>query len=176
MDVRNLIIMRHAKSDWNGENISDFDRPLNQRGLKDAPRMASWFARHLETANLTVDLLISSPALRARQTSDEIIESLKLPDDSIIYDKRMYLASTAVLLEIIRETDDSRKTIMLVGHNPGLENLSQKLSKKQLPLDPDGSLMTTANIIHLQLNESWVDIRQQQAEFVALMRPRQLPG
>jgi len=175
MDVRNLIIMRHAKSDWNGELISDFDRPLNKRGMRDAPRMAHWLARNLAATNLTVDLLISSPAQRAKQTAVEIIEALKLPDNAIVYDKRMYLASNSTLLDIIREIDPQNNNIMLVGHNPGLEHFSQNLCREQLPLDPDGSLLTTANIVHLQLSQSWDRIRHHQAEFVALMRPGQLP-
>ena len=135
MDDHHLIIMRHAKSDWDAGAITDYNRPLNKRGMEDAPRMARWLARHLTTANLTVDLLISSPAQRARQTAEAIIESIKLSDDAVIYDKRMYLASSATLINIIREVDNKYKTIMLVGHNPGLENLSQELCKDHLPMD-----------------------------------------
>lgn len=174
MEVRDLFIMRHAKSDWNNGLISDFDRPLNKRGMKDAPRMALWLEKWLSTNNLSVDLLISSPALRAKQTSEEIISQLKLPQTAVIYDKRMYLAGTDILQDIISETDDKHKSIMLIGHNPGLENLALELSKDQLPIDSEGSLMTTANIIHLRLKQAWTNLEPQTGELVQLMRPRQL--
>ena len=175
MEARDLFIMRHAKSDWNNELISDFDRPLNERGMKDAPRMARWLSERLTENNKALDFLISSPALRAKQTTTEITSHLNLPESAICYDKRMYLASVETLLDIVRETDNKHKSIMLVGHNPGLENLALNLSKEQIPIDPDGSLMTTANIIHLQVKQSWDGLALNEAEFVQLMRPRQLP-
>lgn len=174
MDIRDLFIMRHAKSDWNNDLISDFDRPLNKRGMHDAPRMALWLDNWIASNNLSIDLLVSSPAIRAKQTSEEIISQLKLPDSAVIYDKRMYLASIGTLHDIIRETDEKYKSVMLIGHNPGLENLAVNLSKDQLPIGSDGSLITTANIVHLRLTQPWKNLENRTSELVQLMRPRQL--
>ena len=171
MDFRDIFIMRHAKSDWQIGAISDIDRPLNKRGLRDSPRMADWMI--LE--NLKPNLLISSPALRARQTASVIIDHLNIEDSSVVVDKRMYLASVDTLLTIIRQIDDKHQTIMLVGHNPGLENLAMRLSIDELPTQSDGSLLTTANFVQLRLNKSWQELQDSDAQFIQLMRPRQLP-
>lgn len=171
MATKELIIMRHAKSDWHSENISDFDRPLNKRGLLDVPRMAEWMA----SQNIAPDLLISSPALRARQTTSEVASRLQIDDSSIIYDKRMYLAGVDTLLAIIGEIDNTHTTVMLVGHNPGLETLATGLSRDQLPAAPDGGLMTTANVIQLRTQEAWDALTPHGSEFLQLMRPKQLP-
>lgn len=170
MDFRNIIIMRHAKSDWNNHSLADFDRPLNKRGFKDAPRMAQWML----SQKLKPDLLISSPALRARQTATEVIKHSELDDASVVFDKRMYLASVNTLLSIIREVDSEYRTIMLVGHNPGLENLAIQLTHDELPLQANGSLMTTANIFHFRVSVPWSDLKSKQAEFIQLIRPKEL--
>jgi len=171
MEVRDLIIMRHAKSDWSHEHSADFDRPLNKRGERDAPRMAKW----MTSVKLVPDLLICSPALRARQTATEIINGLDLTDEVIIYDQRMYLASTDTLVNIIRETENKFRAVMLIGHNPGLENLAVELCNDDLLPDQDGGLMTTANIIHLRLHRPWENLERHSCEFVQIMRPKQLP-
>lgn len=163
--------MRHAKSDWNNELLSDFDRPLNKRGVKDAPRMARWMA----DIKLVPDLLVSSPAQRAKQTASEIIDELKIADDAVVFDRRMYLASTETLLQVIRETEPSCKKLMIVGHNPGLEGLALSLCRSEIPLTPDGALLTTANIVHLQLDHAWNAVARHQADLVQLMRPKELP-
>lgn len=170
VEAYELIIMRHAKSDWNNELLSDFDRPLNNRGMKDAPRMARWMGN----TNLVPNLIVSSPALRAKQTASEIIDELKIPDESVVFDRRMYLASTETLLQIIRETDPACKTLMIVGHNPGLENLALDLCKTEIPMNPSGSLLTTANIVHLRLDKTWNAIARNQGELLQVVRPKEL--
>jgi len=171
MDQKELIIMRHAKSDWQHELLSDFDRPLNERGLRDAPRMARWMA----SEKIKPVLLICSPALRARQTAAEIIDQLQIREDSVVFDKRMYLANVETLITILREIDDNIQSVLLIGHNPGLENLAVNLCSEELPLDSDGSLMTTANIVQIQLNSAWKNTETGTNKFIRLMRPKLLP-
>lgn len=171
MDFRKLIIMRHAKSDWNDHSLADFDRPLNKRGTKDAPRMAQWMV----TQNLKPDILISSPALRAKQTASEVIKQLKLPEASVVFDKQMYLASTETLFNIVRAQNDECETVMLVGHNPGLENLALAITEDQMPHQFDGGLMTTANIFLFHVETSWSNVKPKCAKFIQLMRPKELP-
>ena len=171
MDTKELIIMRHAKSDWQNEAISDIDRPLNQRGLRDAPHMAQWMADQ----GLCPDQLISSPALRASQTTSEVARHVNIDEDHIVYDKRMYLANINTLLAIIADTNTSFNSIMLVGHNPGLENLCLELSKDEIPRAADGAIMTTANIIHLRTNQDWDKLSQSSCDLIQVMRPKELP-
>jgi len=171
MDYRELIIMRHAKSDWHSEAGSDFDRPLNLRGIEDAPRMARW----LVSANLKPDFIISSPALRAKQTAAEVVTSAGISTDAIKFDSRMYLADLDTLCSIIDELENTHQRVMLIGHNPGLEDLAKYLSKDELASQPDGSLLTTANIIHFRVPFLWHQLEPNKAEFVQIMRPKQLP-
>ena len=171
MASHDIIIMRHAKSDWSHEHISDFDRPLNTRGKRDAPLMAKW----MKGVALRPDLLICSPAVRARQTATEIIQHLDIPESSVVFDKRLYLASTAMLSKIIQETNDRIKSVMLIGHNPGLEDLAVQLCKEPIQVEPGKGLMTTANVLHLHFPRPWQELSRHSCEFVQIMRPKQLP-
>ena len=118
MEACDLLIVRHAKSDWSGDIAKDFDRPLAKRGKKTLSVIAEW----LDSQHIKPDLLVSSPALRAKQTAQAIIEKLHIPDQTITFDDRLYLADTDILLEVLEEAAHSQpqpKSVMLVGHNPG---------------------------------------------------------
>ena len=171
MTSRELLVVRHAKSDWSNNLASDIERPLNSRGEKDAPRVAKW----IHSQQIVPDALLCSPARRAEQTANAIIEELKLPDTSAVFDKRLYLASLNTLLSVIAELSDNVKTVMLVGHNPGLEELVLKLSANHLPFDDSGKLLTTANFVMLQFNCDWKKIGSTQGKLLHFIRPRDLP-
>lgn len=116
--MKTLLLLRHAKSSWNDASLDDFDRPLNERGRKAAGKVGKFLAKQ----NLVLDLVLSSPAVRARQTIDLILNaSAMLPE--MRFDQRIYEASSARLMEVVSQIDDDRKTVMLVGHNPGMEEL-----------------------------------------------------
>lgn len=116
--MKTLTLLRHAKSGWDDPVARDFDRPLNEKGKKAARTMG----RKAQELNLTADRLIASPAARVMQTLESFFEGLGRIIDPV-WDKRIYLASSSTLLDIIRETDASVDHLMLVGHNPGLEDL-----------------------------------------------------
>ncbi len=122
--MKTLFIHRHAKSDWGNHNLSDFDRPLNERGLRDAPDMAS---RLLDRGE-SIDHIISSPALRAITTARLVSKTLAFSESRIVEDKRIYDARVRDLLQVINETDDRFKSLILFGHNPGLSELTAYLS------------------------------------------------
>jgi phosphohistidine phosphatase len=115
--MKRLMIVRHAKSDWNSTNLNDFDRPLNHRGLQSAPEMA---ARLLEKS-IIPQYLLSSPALRAKTTAHLFAETLKLAEPS--YNKAIYEATHADLLQVINKLPDAYDFVAIFGHNPGLSNL-----------------------------------------------------
>ena len=170
MSTRDLFIIRHAKSDWPQSVIRDFDRPLTNRGAKDAPLIARW----LGDQNLTPDLLISSPAQRAKQTAEAIIGQLEIPQQKISFDKRLYLASTEILLNVMVELEQDLTTVMLIGHNPGLENLIIHLSHDPLPYTHDAKLLTTANVVQLRFKSSWKSICPKQGRLINFIRPKDL--
>ena len=100
--MKKLYIIRHGKSDWGNPEVNDFNRPLNHRGLKDAPRVG----KHLLTSYEKADTIISSPAKRAITTAKLIANEINYPDSSIIENENIYLASKETILQIINKIDD----------------------------------------------------------------------
>ena len=122
--MRRLTLIRHAKSSWDYAELSDFERPLNARGRRDAPAMAARLASQLERPLR----LISSPALRAITTAHTFAAVLAVPNTAIRIDPRIYEASRGTLLGIVRESDDADSHVLLFGHNPGFSELAQLLA------------------------------------------------
>ena len=121
--MRQLWILRHAKSDWGTPSCPDFERTLNQRGLRNAPEMGAF----MKTQASTPDLVVASPATRARQTAELVCQSMGYPVGRISYEPRIYEASPQALLEVIEAQSDDVEHLMLVGHNPGLTMLVNML-------------------------------------------------
>ena len=127
---RKLWLIRHAKSDWSRAGLSDFARPLNARGLRDAPMMGA----RLKKAGMHPDAFISSPAMRARTTAALMAEALAFPPDEIQMLESLYLASPHTMLEAIGQIPDSVENLALVAHNPGISELAAMLGCTAGPL------------------------------------------
>lgn len=119
-----LTLIRHAKSSWDDASLSDYERGLNERGRRDAPRMGE----ALQQRGIKFDLLLCSSAKRARETLNLLREQLEIEDDSIRYLDDLYCASTSTLIELIRQVDNDKNNIAIIAHNPGLEDLAAMLS------------------------------------------------
>jgi phosphohistidine phosphatase len=132
--MKNLFLLRHAKSSWKDSALNDFDRPLNDRGRKAAELMG----KVLAARKAGIELIVSSPAVRTRQTVERVVSSSMLAPE-IRFDQRIYEASAVRLLEVLSQLDDERKSVMLVGHNPGLEELLALLTGVDQHM-PTGSL------------------------------------
>lgn len=161
--MRKLLIMRHAKSSWDKPDISDFDRPLNQRGLQTAPFMGSQIYKN----GLIPDLIVSSPAKRAKQTAVLARESAGV-ESAIQYEDKIYEASPTTLLYLASELPDKYESVLLVGHNPGIEAFIRILTSEihQMP---------TGAIAQISLNiEKWGDISINCGQIEFIMRPRDL--
>ena len=116
--MKKLSLLRHAKSSWDDPVERDFDRPLNGRGHRAARRMGEW----LKDNALVFDHVIASPALRIKQTLEGVEAGLDARLKPV-FDKRIYMASAASLFELVQETPDDVGHLLLIGHNPGLEDL-----------------------------------------------------
>ena len=171
--MKTLGLFRHAKSDWNDARLRDFDRPLNKRGRKGARLMG----KHIRDYPVDWDRIIASPAVRVAETIEIAAEEAgKGPP--IIWDRSVYLASSVTLMDLLRDLDDDLDAIVLVGHNPGLEDLIFDL----VPDDGTSPLrdsvevkFPTAAFAVLELDiDRWEDIDDGCARFVHLMRPRDL--
>jgi phosphohistidine phosphatase len=168
---RTLLLLRHAKSDWSGKVADDFNRPLSGRGKHDSPRMGQWMRSH----GLLPDHVVCSPATRARQTCKRICHELGVDSAGIHRDERLYLASLYDLLAVIADCPVSTTSMLLVGHNPGLESLLRHLAGASVPEPADGKLMPTAALAVLDIREDWQHLQGGSARLVELVRPRELP-
>lgn len=128
MAEHTLILLRHAKSDWSGDE-ADHDRPLAGRGRRQAPDAGRWLAANLDR----VDLAVVSTAERARATWELVSEQLDRPPP-VRYDDDVYAASARDLVAVVRGLEESLGTVVLVGHNPGFEDLARALTGDHVPM------------------------------------------
>jgi phosphohistidine phosphatase len=126
--VKRLLLMRHAKSDWTDAVLEDHDRPLNDRGRRDAPRMG----RLLAAEGLVPDLVVCSTAVRARQTLEGLAAGGGLGEAAVVHEASLYLASPGTILAVARaavgDAGGEPERVLLIGHNPGMEELASRLA------------------------------------------------
>ena len=116
--MKTLLLLRHAKSISTDGKFADFDRPLSDRGRK----QAGLIGRYIKQRAIQLDFVLSSPAARARETTESVLQFAELRIE-VRYDHRIYEATPLSLIAVVSEVDDDRKTVLLVGHNPGMEEL-----------------------------------------------------
>lgn len=150
--MKMLYLVRHAKSSWDDPDVRDLDRPLNERGKKDAPRMG----KRLKERNVFPDVMITSPAARALATCREIARVLDFPEDKIRIDKRLYHAGSDQIMTVINEIKDlrdSEEVAMIFGHNPGLSDFASIFLQDDIE-------MPTCGVVAIQVRtDSWKDAR-----------------
>ena len=167
---RQLLLLRHAKSDWESDAPSDFERPLAKRGRKAAPKIAGW----LKAQALTPDRIISSPAERARQTTLAVAKVIGVQPAKVRWEPELYEASVDTLLSVIRSCPNARHRLMLVGHNPGLADLLEWCCEDGTPGLENVKVLPTAAVAVLAFDSRWGDIKRGSASLVDLVRPREL--
>lgn len=146
--MKTLILMRHAKSTWKEKKAEDYDRPLSKRGRKDAPRMGEL----LKENNLLPDLIIASSAVRNRETTELVIESMGYRGNVFLYGD-LYMGEVDVYISHLHQVADNVNTLLLIGHNPSLDCILQLLTGKV-------ETLPSAAVAHIQLPiESWKDLQ-----------------
>lgn len=161
--MKTLLLLRHAKSHWDDPSLRDFDRPLAARGERDAPRIG----RALGKRGPLPDLIISSPAARAKATIEAVAEAAKI-DLEFRFDDAVYGASSPELMKLIRELLDGSSCILLVGHNPGIEDLVRRLSGSH-------ERMPTAALACIELQiDHWEDVDDGAGKLAWLLTPKHL--
>lgn len=159
--MKRIYILRHAKSSWDDPSLTDFDRPLNKRGLKAAPFMGKFMASN----GLVPDLIVSSPAERARQTAQLTKEAGEF-DCPLDFDRRIYEADVRELAQVVSETEDKYNAVLLVGHNPGMEGLVRYLTGEQ-------QRMPTAALAVILLDiDAWPKLSEDCGTLDRLVRPK----
>ncbi len=161
--MRTLLLLRHAKSSWKDTALDDHDRPLNVRGKRDAPRMG----RLLHEKGILPDRIVSSSAKRARRTAEKVAEAAGFDGPLDVTDV-LYLASPRDYFSVLRGVPLEDCTVMVVGHNPGMEELLSVLTGRQEPL-------STAALVQVELSiDAWTDLSESTAgQLINLWRPRE---
>lgn len=161
--MRTLILVRHAKSDWGNPGLEDFDRPLNERGKKDAPEMAE----RLVARKLKVDAIIASPAKRAAKTARFFAKACQIKKEKILYKEELYLAEPPVFFDVIAGTDDGYRTIALFSHNFGITHFANMLTDVRVDNIP------TCGVFAVKADcKKWADFRTAPKEFLFFDYPK----
>lgn len=167
--MKRLGLLRHAKSDWDDLDLRDFDRGLNDRGR----RGAALIGRHIAQCGIAWDAVIASPAERVRRTIDA--SGLRIAPE---FDQRAYLAGAATLMDLLREIGGDPDTVLLVAHNPGLQELVFRLvdpAEEDELFEQAAEKFPTAAFALLELAiESWADLGEGSGKLVGFTRPRDL--
>lgn len=168
-----LMLLRHAKSSWDGPALDDFERPLAKRGIKAAPQIGCWIATH----GLAPDLVLCSGAIRTRATLALLLPELAAQPAKIAYDDALYLAAPADLMDTVRRIRPPARTALVVGHNPGLHALALSLTrggaKPELAALAQG--FPTAALAVLRFHtKHWQDVGHGSAELAHFVSPKQL--
>lgn len=165
---RQLILMRHGKSDWS-EPLSDYLRPIKPRGFRESTKIGDW----LQSQQLVPELIISSPARRARETAETAAEAAGYDKKDIFWNESIYMADVSELLDAIATTPDACRTLMVVGHNPGLEDLLFYLTD-EVDIPEDGKVLPTSTIAILETEFDWADLEHASCSIAVIVRGRYL--
>ena len=162
--IKTLLVVRHAKSSWEIGTLNDFDRPLNDRGKKDAPIMA----RRLLDRKIAIDAFVSSPAKRAKKTAELFCEVYDKKISSVSYITMLYHAGGDVFYDVISQLDDSLNSVILFSHNPGITEFVNTLTT-----DVQIDNMPTCGIFAVQVSiDKWSDFKKAKRDFLFFDYPK----
>lgn len=161
--MKQLYLVRHAKSSWRNPDLSDFARPLNERGERDAPFMGKRFCKY----DVRPDLILSSPASRAISTAKIIAGEIGCSINEIQTDDGLYLADVPTLLNTVTRVDDAFNDLMVFAHNPGITEFAEYLSNYRI-----GNVPTCGAVCVKFDVQSWHDVKRGEGEFVFFDYPK----
>lgn len=163
--MKTIYFVRHAKSSWDHPDLRDFERPLNERGQKDAPRMAKLFV----AKGVKPDKLVSSPANRALTTATHFANAFGIPSDQILRNEDIYESMTATILTIIKNWDDDWQTVFIFGHNPTFTDVVNHLGGSHLLNIPTCGVCKVVSTA-----EKWADVKPENSKMVENFFPKEL--
>ena len=169
--MKTLTLLRHAKSSWDDTVERDFDRPVNGRGRRAAARIGRW----IKDEGLAFDHVAASPAVRVRQTLEGVEDGYGTPLKPL-WDTRIYLSSAATLLLLVQQFSDERDDSLLVGHNPGCEDLLMMLVPPGGDLRGEAEIKyPTATLARIEMDiDRWAQAEENLGRLVQFIRPRDL--
>jgi phosphohistidine phosphatase len=161
--MKNLFLLRHAKSSWDNAALVDFDRPLSKRGISNAILLSEYIQKH----SISFDLVLSSPSERTQSTLDLVLSSLD-PIPVTVLKESIYHASASNLSHLIKEQDEEINNLLIIGHNPGLHILTELLSNESVVKFPTCAFAKITNFNH------WKDIDAGILNLESLITPKEL--
>ncbi len=171
--MKTIYLARHAKSSWSSRAVTDFDRPLNERGEADAIKIGE----ELKRLDWLPEKIIASPAIRAKQTCKVYCEILGYSVSDIEWNSDIYEARTITLLHLLAGINETTKSVMLMGHNPAMEDLLVLLCGHSIVSQhqqSDGKIFTTANIVKLTTDATWTELVSDEIRLEKLLRPKEI--
>ena len=162
--MKEIYVLRHAKSSWDNSNLSDFERPLADRGISDAKKMSKF----LKDMNIKIDKVLCSNAIRAKETFDLTADGFNFEIDKATYSDKLYFGDTTTIIQDLKELDESLNNILIVGHNPTLHYLVEILTNESI------NRFTTCNLATISYNGEWASLNSQQCNIKSLIRPKEL--
>lgn len=167
--MKRLHLLRHAKSSWNDPTLADHDRPLAPRGR----RAAKVMAEHLARKGISPELVVCSPSRRTRQTLKRLAPALRKSAEVRI-EPELYAAPAADLLDVLHEVPDEVESVMLIGHNPGIQDLALSLASAGPEIQRLRSKFPTAALATLELDGTWRELAPGSAELASFVKPKEL--
>ena len=161
--MKNLFLLRHAKSSWDNAALGDFDRPLSKRGISNAILLSQYIQKH----SISFDLVLSSPSERTQSTLDLVLSSFD-PIPTIIFKECIYHASASSLSQLIKEQDDEINNLLIIGHNPGLHILTESLTNESIVKFPTCAFVKITNFNY------WKDIDAGILNLESVITPKEL--
>lgn len=161
--MKSILLIRHAKSSWENFSVSDFDRPLNERGKEDAPEMA----RRMKENNIVPDWVLVSTAKRTRKTAEYFIKQWHTQPDAVHYLDELYLASPATLMNVLKGIPDSVNTVAVIAHNNGLTDFANELCDVKIDNIPTCGIYAVRAAIN-----SWQQIQEADKTFWFFESPK----
>ena len=161
--MKTLLLVRHAKSSWDDPSLSDFDRPLNDRGKNDAPEMA----KRLSEKKIAIDAFVSSPAKRAKKTCKFFAKEFDHDKNDIVLEERLYEAGPDNFLDVIKDFKNKWDSVAIFSHNPGITYFANSLTEVKL------DNMPTCSIFAIKINaDKWEEIEEANKEFLFFDYPK----
>ena len=165
--MKQLLLVRHAKSSWDDPSLSDFDRPLNDRGKKDAPEMS----KRLSDKKIKIDRFVSSPAKRARQTCKYFAKEFDVKKKSVVLEPRLYEPTEGNFYEVVKSFKDKWDRVAIFSHNPGISAFANSLTTTRV------DDMPTCSVFAVKVDvKKWKDFREAKKEFLFLDYPNNEGG
>ena len=162
--MKEIFVLRHAKSSWDNVNLSDHERPLAGRGIRDAAKMCAF----IKNKGYKLDKVLCSTAKRAKETFDLTADGFNFEIDKATYTDKLYFGDETKIIKDLRGLDESSNNILIVGHNPTLHYLVELLAIKQI------DRFTTCNLAIISHDGEWITLNSQRCSLKSLIKPKEL--